>query len=86
MTNTETITGVLIAAGIGPETITRTPDEVVTVTAGDGSRFSVGDDGTDESNTRWWTGTRYSADDDIEGTDSWTSPESMAAAVAAWAA
>jgi len=81
-----TITSELIAAGVNSETITQTPDGVVTVTAADGSRFAVDEDGTDEGGTPWWTGTRYNAEDEIEGTDSWTSLAEMAAAVAAWAA
>lgn len=69
----------LTSAGIDPDAITETPDRVATITAPDGSRYSLGEDGPDS-----WTGTRYSADDDIEGTDSWESSQAMVNAVATW--
>lgn len=74
-----TITAALIDAGINPDAITTTPGGTVTVADRGGSRFVVVPDGPD-----WWTGTRYDADDDIEGTDSWRSLDAMAEAVAVW--
>ncbi len=75
-----TITSALTKAGIDHDAITETPDCVVTVTAADGSRYAVGDDGIP-----WLTGTRYSPDGDQEGTDSWDDLTEMATDVAAWA-
>lgn len=74
----------LLAAGIDPGDITGTPDDVVTVTGSTGARFALGDDGTGEGGEQCWTGTRYGAEDDVEGTESWTNLEDAAAAVAAW--
>lgn len=74
-----TIAAALIEAGIDRDAITSTPDGMVIVTDKGGSRFAVAPDGPD-----YWTGTRYSADDDIEGTDSWRSLDAMAQSVAVW--
>lgn len=79
-----TITAALTNAGIDTDAITSTPDGVVTVTDPNGSRFAVGFDGQDDDGRDWWTGTRYSADDNIEGTESWRSLDAMAQAVAVW--
>lgn len=80
---TGTETAALRAAGIPADAITETPDGI-TVTADDGSRFGVVYDGQDDDGQPWWNGTRYGADNEIEETDSWTTLEATALAVARW--
>jgi hypothetical protein len=81
---TYTMEDALNDVGIDGDAITETPDGLISVRRNDGAHFVVGDDGTDEDGAQWWSGTRYGADGDIEGTDSWAGLEATASAVAAW--
>lgn len=86
MTSTTSIYQALTAGGIDADAITETPDGVVTAVAPDGTYACIGDDGQDETGQQWWTATRYDADGAAEATDSWTTLDAMATAVAAWLA
>lgn len=82
-----TMPAALRAAGIDADNITETPDRLVTVLRADGDWFILGEDGAepDRDGHLWWTGIRYAVDGGtVDSTDSWTSLDAMAAAVAAW--